>query len=155
MSSFCTTCGWHVFTSIFLLMIRRPPRSTLFPYTTLFRSATACPVDGVERRQHLARGDEPDQPPPLLAVRPGQHVGRHARYPEALAERGGRVVLFGQVDLEGREGGCGPHDRRVAEGRALHLAARETPLGLEVEQDRPPGRDRACERILGVDRPSD
>src|SRR3712207_8872838 len=26
--------------SIFFLMIRRPPRSTLFPYTTLFRSAT-------------------------------------------------------------------------------------------------------------------
>src|SRR5437868_8707477 len=25
---------------IFLLMIRRPPRSTLFPYTTLFRSVT-------------------------------------------------------------------------------------------------------------------
>src|SRR6266542_3413442 len=24
-------------------MIRRPPRSTLFPYTTLFRSATGCP----------------------------------------------------------------------------------------------------------------
>src|SRR5688572_32440990 len=23
-------------------MIRRPPRSTLFPYTTLFRSATRC-----------------------------------------------------------------------------------------------------------------
>src|SRR3712207_9462254 len=26
-------------TSFFFLMIRRPPRSTLFPYTTLFRSA--------------------------------------------------------------------------------------------------------------------
>src|SRR3989441_5612966 len=25
--------------SVFFLMIRRPPRSTLFPYTTLFRSA--------------------------------------------------------------------------------------------------------------------
>src|SRR3712207_8735289 len=25
--------------SLFFLMIRRPPRSTLFPYTTLFRSA--------------------------------------------------------------------------------------------------------------------
>src|SRR2546430_10065305 len=25
-------------------MIRRPPRSTLFPYTTLFRSATALPL---------------------------------------------------------------------------------------------------------------
>src|SRR2546430_8144133 len=24
-------------------MIRRPPRSTLFPYTTLFRSFSACP----------------------------------------------------------------------------------------------------------------
>ena len=28
-------CGWNFF---FFLMIRRPPRSTLFPYTTLFRS---------------------------------------------------------------------------------------------------------------------
>src|SRR3989337_3120699 len=27
----------------FFLMIRRPPRSTLFPYTTLFRS-TCCPA---------------------------------------------------------------------------------------------------------------
>src|SRR2546427_4804697 len=27
-----------VFPSFFFLMIRRPPRSTLFPYTTLFRS---------------------------------------------------------------------------------------------------------------------
>src|SRR5262245_62943125 len=25
-------------------MIRRPPRSTLFPYTTLFRSRRACPA---------------------------------------------------------------------------------------------------------------
>src|SRR3712207_8640667 len=28
-------------------MIRRPPRSTLFPYTTLFRSGTTLPLDGV------------------------------------------------------------------------------------------------------------
>src|SRR5258708_981948 len=27
----------------FFLMIRRPPRSTLFPYTTLFRSARSAP----------------------------------------------------------------------------------------------------------------
>src|SRR3712207_7539491 len=27
-------------------MIRRPPRSTLFPYTTLFRSQTSVNVDG-------------------------------------------------------------------------------------------------------------
>src|SRR3712207_7844606 len=33
--------------SFFFLMIRRPPRSTLFPYTTLFRSAERA-VDGIE-----------------------------------------------------------------------------------------------------------
>src|SRR5256885_12747274 len=37
----------------FFLMIRRPPRSTLFPYTTLFRSArTHAPV----RKNHRGRG---------------------------------------------------------------------------------------------------
>src|SRR3954449_9638666 len=30
----------HLVASPFFLMIRRPPRSTLFPYTTLFRSST-------------------------------------------------------------------------------------------------------------------
>src|SRR5256885_11820294 len=30
-------------------MIRRPPRSTLFPYTTLFRSGVLEPIDPVER----------------------------------------------------------------------------------------------------------
>src|SRR2546422_7778696 len=36
-------------------MIRRPPRSTLFPYTTLFRSAPAR---------------FPDRPVPVAAIRP-------------------------------------------------------------------------------------
>src|SRR2546430_5200485 len=31
-------------------MIRRPPRSTLFPYTTLFRSAIAAPLRSSVRR---------------------------------------------------------------------------------------------------------
>src|SRR5687767_15221537 len=34
------------FPSFFFLMIRRPPRSTLFPYTTLFRS-TPCQVSRI------------------------------------------------------------------------------------------------------------
>src|SRR3712207_7697706 len=33
----------------FFLMIRRPPRSTLFPYTTLFRSPPVHDLQGVER----------------------------------------------------------------------------------------------------------
>src|SRR5438067_6348920 len=32
------TCFHSFIFSFFFLMIRRPPRSTLFPYTTLFRS---------------------------------------------------------------------------------------------------------------------
>src|SRR5258708_12760357 len=35
-------------------MIRRPPRSTLFPYTTLFRSCTLCVVRALFHRQLLA-----------------------------------------------------------------------------------------------------
>src|SRR2546430_14465546 len=36
---FSQPCGDHTGNShFFFLMIRRPPRSTLFPYTTLFRS---------------------------------------------------------------------------------------------------------------------
>src|SRR5690349_22727987 len=38
-------------------MIRRPPRSTLFPYTTLFRSAK-----GVDRAGADVAEDDPDRP---------------------------------------------------------------------------------------------
>src|SRR2546422_6192125 len=41
----------------FFLMIRRPPRSTLFPYTTLFRSETTAATTGavgVTRRDPMA-----------------------------------------------------------------------------------------------------
>src|SRR5437660_12925489 len=40
------------FFSFFFLMIRRPPRSTLFPYTTLFRSHAGCDVRRRVRRDH-------------------------------------------------------------------------------------------------------
>src|SRR3712207_8076068 len=49
----------------FFLMIRRPPRSTLFPYTTLFRSR----ADGDETT--VARGKIGPQP-----QIPEQHIGR-------------------------------------------------------------------------------
>src|SRR2546425_415391 len=38
------------FFCFFFLMIRRPPRSTLFPYTTLFRSCTVATMDLSEAR---------------------------------------------------------------------------------------------------------
>src|SRR5438874_6878776 len=36
-------------------MIRRPPRSTLFPYTTLFRSSQKAMVDPSERVTFISR----------------------------------------------------------------------------------------------------
>src|SRR6201993_5440107 len=49
----------------FFLMIRRPPRSTLFPYTTLFRSA---------RKSH--RCGSPDKSPET-SHRPGSRSEEH------------------------------------------------------------------------------
>src|SRR2546425_8828647 len=49
-------------------MIRRPPRSTLFPYTTLFRSQPA--VVGAEVVGALA---QPERHPPGVVVPPDGH----------------------------------------------------------------------------------
>src|SRR5256885_2569752 len=51
----------------FFLMIRRPPRSTLFPYTTLFRSLRVRPRtqtrgEGGEHENQLVRGRPPGIP---------------------------------------------------------------------------------------------
>src|SRR2546425_3358382 len=66
-------------------MIRRPPRSTLFPYTTLFRSGG--PVRGGahpgDRRAGAARRE-----PRRLRLRGDERGGVRARLPRA---RGGRL----------------------------------------------------------------
>src|SRR3712207_7114474 len=43
-------------------MIRRPPRSTLFPYTTLFRSGDACDTDDDNDGIPDASDDCPTEP---------------------------------------------------------------------------------------------
>src|SRR5260363_454830 len=53
--------GWRILLFLilfFFLMIRRPPRSTLFPYTTLFRSHAICRAIGsaLLPAQHLHQG---------------------------------------------------------------------------------------------------
>src|SRR5260370_21686107 len=54
------------FCLFFFLMIRRPPRSTLFPYTTLFRS-----VNGKPRLMCMTRMDQfpPGQPITLAPMK--------------------------------------------------------------------------------------
>src|SRR3712207_8515670 len=53
-------------------MIRRPPRSTLFPYTTLFRSAGASAVSALAPLAALRRA------PPRLASAAGRRRDRAA-----------------------------------------------------------------------------
>src|SRR5947209_9122677 len=47
----CSTV--HLLCLFFFLMIRPPPRSTLFPYTTLFRSVHRRPLDLRDVRVHV------------------------------------------------------------------------------------------------------
>src|SRR5258706_6367526 len=51
----------------FFLMIRRPPRSTLFPYTTLFRSSRAFDAGQIGHRWH---GQLNHPVAPVIAERP-------------------------------------------------------------------------------------
>src|SRR2546430_10564482 len=49
----------------FFLMIRRPPRSTLFPYTTLFRSEEVRPVREGQRRLDILLHEEDRHAAPI------------------------------------------------------------------------------------------
>src|SRR5688572_31701454 len=97
-------------------MIRRPPRSTLFPYTTLFRSATApgrrCGT-GVRRlRPRTDRGrtappsarggpDTPASPPlPPPTARPPPRPAPDARSEEHTSELQSQSNLVCRLLLE-------------------------------------------------------
>src|SRR2546430_13650814 len=59
-------------------MIRRPPRSTLFPYTTLFRSAIARIPKSPEPPITTIPGDQPPDPGVSVTATPhkkGIHFG--------------------------------------------------------------------------------
>src|SRR3712207_7887259 len=82
-------------------MIRRPPRSTLFPYTTLFRSAGAravLPGDGLDRqaqaagRADLALGEAQDEA--------GRAGTRDVRSEEHTSELQSRQYLVCRLLLE-------------------------------------------------------
>src|SRR5438034_9797397 len=115
--------------SFFFLMIRRPPRSTLFPYTTLFRSRVGIAL-GVEREV------------------PGGDLQRGGRFIEARSEglaaeisgerdrtdgSSGRVVIRGgQVQL--RQGG-----RRITGvDRSVANSGRESSHGRAGTQPKVP-----------------
>src|SRR2546422_5132483 len=85
-------------------MIRRPPRSTLFPYTTLFRShgGPAAVVAALGGGRDVHRADDVAREEPLLAALvPGLlGVERDARSEEHTSELQSRLHLVCRLLLE-------------------------------------------------------
>src|SRR3989442_12381965 len=100
-------------------MIRRPPRSTLFPYTTLFRSTRPGEqAETVARRARLRRDDE-------VAVDQGEQRGKTPKKSRILARPA----------------------RAVSDTAALgRLPERRTELGAD-DLDFPARREEAREQI--------
>src|SRR3712207_7991675 len=65
-------------------MIRRPPRSTLFPYTTLFRSRRPQPVRR-DLRDHERRRDDGPRARPAALLRAPRAQDDHGRRPDRLS----------------------------------------------------------------------
>src|SRR2546430_11685605 len=78
------------FLSFFFLMIRRPPRSTLFPYTTLFRSP-----------RHRGRSRRAGRSPRLA------RRGRPSRSEEHTSELQSQSNLVCRLLLEKKKKPCG------------------------------------------------
>src|SRR2546426_2539627 len=55
-------------------MIRRPPRSTLFPYTTLFRSALDAARDGIQRFSVRSVASDRSFGSPVKSYRSEEHT---------------------------------------------------------------------------------
>src|SRR5437763_5088026 len=112
---------FHLF--FFFLMIRRPPRSTLFPYTTLFRSLGAA------------------------ARRPGLLFRRPARVHSGAGARGGRRRGGGAVH------GDAPEAARGAVGWSERLAARAHGAApRHAVRARPGGAESALRGVPAVRR---
>src|SRR2546430_886463 len=101
-------------------MIRRPPRSTLFPYTTLFRSR--YPVTIPPRRQPHAPGE----------VRPLDQA-RRQRQLDSLVGDGGRVE-----DVEASAGRSRQHEHRRNHVRCA--------LPVDRTAERDPALEQLCIR---------
>src|SRR3712207_9378542 len=112
----------------FFLMIRRPPRSTLFPYTTLFRSPEEAGDPwrgGVRAGGQEGLLDDPAQVVPrhhvvahgaLLGLPRGEDDGPGPRPPQRsdlVLEQAGGVPGRGRVDVRGPSRS---EERRVGKG---------------------------------------
>src|SRR2546427_10425484 len=111
-------------------MIRRPPRSTLFPYTTLFRSVGA--IEGFERL-----GVESIYHLPI-AVGNGWVAAAHGRLPVPAPAT---AILLEGLEVAGGSGGPIEGEATTPTGAAL---------GRGLSAGAPPARWRPLQRAWGA-----
>src|SRR2546422_8438149 len=114
------SCDFRSYCLFFFLMIRRPPRSTLFPYTTLFRS-----------RRSSARCQRCNDVPPgksawARCVASSYEIGR------AHAELQSRLHLVCRLLLEKKNNSSQrtSHFYRIARPDIYHSAINRKPLAV-------------------------
>src|SRR5438132_9000259 len=80
----------------FFLLLRRPPRSTLFPYTTLFRSASLIPLPAAAQWLHYPTAGVPKTPsglPNLGAPAPRTRSEEHTSELQSHSDLVCRLLL--------------------------------------------------------------
>src|SRR5258707_7613168 len=95
-------------------MIRRPPRSTLFPYTTLFRSSTAStdePARGHAERLRVARPRDHGWVFGLALIAPAFLIMILLRSEEHTSELQSRQYLVCRLLLEKKKESTSNHDQ--------------------------------------------
>src|SRR2546422_1152058 len=125
-------------------MIRRPPRSTLFPYTTLFRSLDAYAEAGLERtavRDAHARWRDLERREAELRARQ-EDVRRKADYLRHVVDEITRAALqLGEAEALETEA------KRLAHADELGRLARELEQALDTA-----GLARAAKLVAGLER---
>src|SRR3989337_1949569 len=124
------------FLLLFFLMIRRPPRSTLFPYTTLFRSCLRRPGDrlpppggeGGRRACQAKKESAPEEDPGPIALTCRGVPRQEARRGDRRGEPSGA-------------GAPGPHGRGPVGGARADPERRDGIRGAKQ-----PGRGRGLPR---------
>src|SRR5256885_14811279 len=98
-------------------MIRRPPRSTLFPYTTLFRSH----LELVPRHDWLSKAHAVDAQKDALEVARDR---LHVRAVHVRIEREARRLSHRFGDQDSR------HDRKIRKRSEEHTSELQSPCNL-------------------------
>src|SRR2546426_2174167 len=96
-------------------MIRRPPRSTLFPYTTLFRSASA-PARSAKRQRARRSLGKRGPPNPIPASRKREPMRGSIRSEEHTSELQSPCNLVCRLLLEKKK------NERIIRYGVLHLS---------------------------------